>query len=189
MPINPRTGKTDRHASTKEELLEFRTKQAEKERAAGVKKGKQRARGSPDAEEPEASKSVPSPSTTLAGLGGLSLESGGPSAGSPATQDPPPERPAPAPSTAPKARRISRRSAGKSVSKTPVTAHTQHSSGFAVEVPTRSQLLSPNAVHLQDSRSHSDASPASDDGSFAVRLQRLEQWARGIDELVKHLRS
>ena len=79
MPINPRTGKTDRHASTKEELLEFRTKQAEKERAAGVKKGKQRARGSPDAEEPEASKSVPSPSTTLAGLGGLSLESGGPS--------------------------------------------------------------------------------------------------------------
>ena len=143
MPINPRTGKTDHHASTKEELLEFHTKQAEKECMAGVKKGKQCACSSPDAEEPEASKSVPSPLTILASLGGLSLESGGPSAtntpaGSLATQHPPPERPAPAPSTAPKAHCISWCSAGKSISKISVTAHTQHLSGFAVEVPTHS---------------------------------------------------
>jgi len=181
MPINPRTGKTDRHASTIEELLKFRTKQAEQERAAEVKKGKQHARGSPDAGagEPEDSNPVPSPSITLAGLGGLNLESGGSSpantpTGSQPVQSPCTERPAPGPSRTPKACRVSRRSAGKSASKVPVTAHTHHSSGFVVEVPTRSQLLMPDAVHPQASRSHSEASQASDDGSLAARVKLLE---------------
>jgi len=58
---------------------------------------------------------------------------------------------------------------------------------FVVEVPTQSQLLKPDAAHLQALRSHSDASPASDDGSLATKVERLEKWVREIDERVKQM--
>lgn len=96
MPTNPRTGKTDRRPLTKDELLRFRIKQKEEKHTAALKKGKQRARDSPDTSKPaEASGSVASPLAPLASLGALTLESGASSAtntpaDSPATAPLPP---------------------------------------------------------------------------------------------------
>ncbi len=108
MPINPRTGKTDRRTLSQDELLQFRIKQKGERRAPRLKKGKQRARDSSDTGEPaEASGSVPSPLAPLASLGALTLDSGASSttntpANSPATAPIPPlpECPASAPPTA-----------------------------------------------------------------------------------------
>lgn len=118
MPQNPKTGKTDRRALSEAELLEFRLKQAEGARAE-VKRGKRRARDSPDTREQESSGQAPSPLASLAALGALALDSGGSSAAntpddSPATfsQPPLPDHP-PAPPSAPKPRKISKPSAGK----------------------------------------------------------------------------
>lgn len=135
MPKNPLTGKTDRHMLSPDYILKFRLgelekerraeeqeekKGAEKERKAQVKKGKRRAHDSPDADEPETSRSVPSPLTALAGLEVLNLGSRTPSAAntpdnSPAivSQPPLPERPAPTPSTSSKTRRPSKHSSSK----------------------------------------------------------------------------
>src|SRR5258708_15648361 len=99
MPQNPMTGKTNQHAMTESELQEYRCNL--------VKKGKQPARNSPDASEPEGSGLAPSPSllAPLAGLATLTLDSGSSSAAntpvaSPAVslQQALPERPSPAPS-------------------------------------------------------------------------------------------
>jgi hypothetical protein len=104
MPMNPKTGKTDRHAKTQAHLLEFRKRQAEQAEephTEAVKKGKRHTCDSPDAGGPEGSGLASSPNSTLAGLEKLALDSSGSSAGntpadSPATipQPPLPERPA-----------------------------------------------------------------------------------------------
>ena len=123
MPLNPKTGKTDRRLLSEAELLEFRLKQA-KESRAQVKKGKQRARNSPEAEagDSEGSGPAPSPLQTLAGLGTLTLDSTGSSvANTPADspsilpQPPLPERSAPAPPSGPRARYTAKSSAGRSI--------------------------------------------------------------------------
>src|SRR5258708_2396496 len=99
MPQNPATGKTDRHAMTESKLQEYRCNL--------VKKGKQPARNSPDAGEPEGSGLAPLPSllVPLAGLGTLTLDSGPSSAANtpavnpaPSLQPALPDRPAPPPS-------------------------------------------------------------------------------------------
>ncbi len=117
MPQNPTTGKTNRHAMTKSELWEYCCNL--------VKKGKQPARNSPDAGEPEGSGLAPSPSllAPLAGLGTLTLDSGSSSAANTPVDSPAaslqqalPECPAPAPS-APSTCNTSKSSADKSPSK------------------------------------------------------------------------
>ena len=191
MPVNKKTGKTDRRSLTAPEVLEFRIKQAEEQHAVEIRKGKQRARGSPDIGEPEASRLVPSPLIELAGLGGLNLDSGrssaaNTSANNPATlpQPPLPEHPAPAPSAAPKTSRASQRSESQSGSRSPVTALIQHLAGFAVEVSAASQFL--QASRRQALRSLSDTSPASKDGSLAARIAAME---RRQDTLEKRVRD
>jgi hypothetical protein len=188
MPRNPTTGKTDRRALSKTDLLEFRRNQP-KEPQAGVKKGKQRAHDSPDEGGSEGSGLSPSPLTALAGLGSLALGSGGSSPADTAVDSPtssrqPPlvENPAPAPPSAPKNREASQPSR-KSASKRPAAAATQHSTGVTVELPGASQLLRP--ALRQASRSRGDASPASDEGSSLAariaklesRLDKVEKWA------------
>jgi hypothetical protein len=121
MPKNPLTGKADRRAKSASTLLEFRLSQME-ESDSGVKKGKQRARGPPDAGEPEGTGQAPSPLTQLAGLETLMLNSGGSSAtntpaGSPAnpSQPPFPDHSAPTPPSAPNPRKTRKtRTASKS---------------------------------------------------------------------------
>jgi hypothetical protein len=63
-----------------------------------------------------------------------------------------------------------------------VTAPTQHLAGFVVEVPATSQLLT--AATRKVSRSISDASPASDDGSNAVRFAELERKQAKLEKRV-----
>ncbi len=120
MPSNPETGRADRCTLSKDQMQEFRIKQA-KESRAEVKKGKRRARDSPEAGKSEGSGLAPSPLGSLAGLGALTLDSGGSSvtntpADSPTTLPQPPslpERLAPAPHSAPGAPGASRPLAGK----------------------------------------------------------------------------
>jgi hypothetical protein len=120
MPLNPRTGKTDRRQMSEAELLEFRIKQANK-LGTQVKKGKQRARDSPEAGESEGSGPAPLLLETLAGLGTLRLDSGSSVANtpadSPATLPQPPllERAALAPPSGPKTRHPAKPSAGRSI--------------------------------------------------------------------------
>ena len=111
MVPNPGTGKTDRRMLEEEYILKHRIEQTEELRQAGIKKGKQRARGSPDAGEPEGSGAISSPSAALSALGSLALESGGSSAVdtpsiSPASLPQPslPKVAAPSPPIAPTAR-------------------------------------------------------------------------------------
>jgi len=129
MPLNPVTGKTDRHALSTAELREFRIKQT-KESRAEIEKGKQCASDPPDAGKPEDSGLVPSPLAGLSALGSLTLESGGSSTGNTPSHSPAPpsqpstiEHPPQALPPAPTARRTSRRQAGMSF-KLPVTAPT-----------------------------------------------------------------
>jgi hypothetical protein len=194
MPHNPETGKTDRRARSKAELLEFRLKQAEQP-ASEVKRGKRRAQDSPDACESEGS--GPSPLEPLASLRGLTLDSGGSSpANTPAVSPTTalPENPAPPP--APKARKALKRSAGKPLFKPPAAALTHHpkkKTGFTAEAPATSQLAEAPATsrllkpgHRQASRSRSDPSPVSDDGSNGARIAALETRQ---DEVEKKLRE
>ena len=61
-------------------------------------------------------------------------------------------------------------------------APTQHLAGFVVEVPATSQLLT--AATRKVSCSISDASPASDDGSNAVRFAELERKQAKLEKRV-----
>jgi len=65
MPVNPSTGKTDRHKYTEEQYREFRRLQLQKK----ASKGKQPARKPSYDEQAEASGLTPSPSTLLPPLG------------------------------------------------------------------------------------------------------------------------
>ena len=127
MPQNPSTDKTDCHALSQAELLEFRQKQAEESRAA-VKRGKRRAQDSPNTGKSEGSRLLPSPLTALSGLGTLALDSAGSSAADtpaniPATlpQPPLPEHPTP---PHPSASKKPSQPSGKSASKLPAAAPT-----------------------------------------------------------------
>jgi hypothetical protein len=200
MPINLRTGKTDRRSIPAETLLAFRIKQVEESRAATAKKGKKRARGSPEPGEPGGSDSAPSPSTSLVALGALALDSGRSSAAttsshSPASlpQPPLPECPSLPPPTALKAGHAFKRSKGKPASNPHVTTPTYISAAFVVEVPSTSQLLKP--VRRQASPAPTtDASPVSDEGTLLSRivaLERKQDWlenrVRDIDYRLKKL--
>ena len=187
MPMNPKTNKTDRHRLPQQELLDFRIKQKAERHMAALKKGRQHARDLPDAGEPEPSVPVPSPLAPLTGLGVLTLDSGMSSAADTPAKSPTtvPQHPSPAPSTAPKA-------AGKSAPKPPVTTPTHHSAGFVVEVPSASQFL--RAAHRQPLHSHSNASPARNDGSLATRIaavekrqEKLEKWLHDIKNRLNQL--
>jgi len=189
MPPNPGTGKTDRRVLEQESLQDFRIRQTEELRRAGIKQGKQHARSSPGAREPEDSGVVSSPSATLAAFGSLVLESGGSSAidtpsNSPATlpESSLPKVAAPSPPTAPAARphRATKRPQGASSLDPSVTAPTQHLAAFAVEVPSVSRFLKP--THSQPSHSHSDTSQVSEDRSNSARIAALE---KKVDELQK----
>jgi hypothetical protein len=106
---------------SKAELLDFRIKQA-KESGTQVKKGKQHTCDSPEVCESESSGPAPSPLATLAGLGTLTLDSGGSFAAntpadSPATLPQPPLLESAAPVTLPghKTRHPVKPLAGKSI--------------------------------------------------------------------------
>lgn len=195
MPTNPDTGKADRHAMSVAQIREFRINQVEASRAE-AKRGKRRARESPDADEPEGSQLAPSPLASLYGLKKLSLEGGKPSptatpTDSPATfpRPPLPENPAPAPpSLAPKARKRSKPSPSKSSSKFSSAAPTQHSTGPTTELPSASvasQLLEP--VRRQASHSPANASPASDDQTTnnAARISLLEAKQLTLENMMQ----
>jgi hypothetical protein len=189
MPTNPKTGKTDRHKLTPAELLEFRTKQAEKLHAAKGKKGKKRARDPPETAKPKASQSVPSPMTTRSGIRRLNSKGARPPstnapANSSATLPQPPlfQRPALPPSKAPDTHRTPKRSAGNSAIKAPVTAPAQHSTAFTVEIPATSRHL--KATHPQASCSQKKASQASDDESLAARVAAAERRQDELEKLV-----
>ena len=190
MPKNPETGKADHRLITREEALEYRLKQVEESRAEIVK-GKQRAGSFPGAGEP--SGSVPSPLEPLVSLNSLTLDSGSSAAITPAdspvtgAQPPLPEPPTAASQSAPKTGKAS--NTGKYSSKSPFSALTQNSTG---PVAGSSRLLKP--VRRQASRSSGDASPLSDAGSNLDRIaalesevERLKQWAAGVDEKLKEL--
>jgi hypothetical protein len=190
VPINPDTGKTDRRALSETEIMDFRIKMMEEARSE-VRRGKQRARDSPDAGESEGSGPTPSP---LARLGELTLESGGSSAADTPADSPSilpqpalPERPAPAPPSSSKTRDTS----GKSSPKPPAAAPTQLLTGVTVEVPRTSQMLDPTL--RQASRSRSDPSPTSDDGNNASRIavleRRQDQLENRLQELDSRLKS
>ncbi len=188
MPLNPKTGKTDRRALSEAKLLEFHLKQV-KESGMQVKKEKRCTCDSPEAGGSEGSGPAPLPLAMLAGLGALMLDSGGSSAAntpadSPAIlpQPPLPEDPAPAPSSVPKTHNPSKPLAGKSISKPLLAALTQHLTGVTLEVPGTSKQLNP--VHWQVTGSCSDALPAGDDRSNTARIAMLENRQ---DELEKRM--
>lgn len=198
MPKNPETGKPDRHKSSIAKVQEERLKKA-KESRAEIKKGKRRADNSPVSENDD-SPLVPSPSSGLVGLAGLTLESGTLSAAdtpadSPAAVSPSSlmENPASAPPPAPNAHRYpKRRRPGMSSFNLPVTARAQDQEDFAVEVssPSTSRLL--KAPDRRSSHSRSDASPVSNDGSNSARFAAIEarqdefeRRQRELEQLVK----
>jgi hypothetical protein len=181
MPVNPKTGKTDRHALPEDELYAFRVKQAE-ERRTEVGRGKQRASGSADAEESESSVPAPSP-LGLSSLKVLTLDSGGSSAANTPVdspndgpQPPLPEDEEPAP---PPAQKAPKRSKGKTSFKCFAGSLIQLLTGFVVEVPAVSRLLKP--TRRQDSSSRSAPSAASDDGSNAARIASLESRVTSLE--------
>jgi hypothetical protein len=192
MPPNPETGKADRRPLTEADHQAHRQKliEAAKAQGAGAQKGKERARDPPGPGEQQA----PSPSTRLAGLTTLTLDSGSsyattPShstpAHSPATLPQPtlPEHPAPAPPPGLLTRAAAKKYlASESTSNAPSPIH--DSTGA-------SQLLRParrQASRSHTSRSHSGASAASDGGSNASRISavesRLDELQKTVDDLV-----
>jgi hypothetical protein len=195
MPHHPETGKLIRRRFTEAELLDFRLEQLES--PSEVKRGKQKARNSPD--DGGQGELVPSPLASISALGDLTLDSGGSSAAntpadSPSTLPRPPfsENPVQAQEKASKTHGAPKHSPGKPASRPTSAALAQHSTGVAFEEPTASpQLLKPALRQL--SRSHS-TSPASDDGSNAVRISALEnrqneieKWAHNFDLRLKKL--
>ena len=190
MPKNPKTGKADRRLITREEALEYCLKQVE-ELHAKIIKGKQCAGSSPGTGEP--SGSVPSPLKPLVSLNLLTLDSRSSATITPAdslvtgAQPPLPEPPTAASQSAPKTGKAS--NTGKYSSKSPFSALTQNSTG---PMAGSSRLLKP--VCRQASCSSSDASPLSNAGSNSDRIaalesevERLKQWAAGVDEKLKEL--
>lgn len=179
-PVNPETGKPDRRKGAAQ-LQESNVEGTK----GGIGKGKQRADDVPDTGTPEESGPIPSPLAGLSGLGSLTLESGASSASatgntpsdSPAalSQPSPIEAPSSTLPPAPRARRSSRRSAGMSSFKLPVTAPTHHFAvaGFVAGRPSTSRLLT--APDRRASHPRSDASLASNDGSNLDRISALEK--------------
>ena len=176
MPLNPKTGKTERRALSESELRAFRIKQAE-ERRTEVRRGKQCTSDPADVEKSEGEVLTPLPLIHLSSLQRLTLDSGGSSAANTPVdspndgpQPPLPEDEEPVP---PPAQKALKRSKGKSFLKCSAVSLTQLLTGFVVEVPAVSQLLKP--MRRQDSSSRSAPSPASDDGSNAARIASLER--------------
>ena len=196
MPINPATGKTSRRQYTEAEYLEFRIEQAKAKQgsrpapsASKIKKGKQRARNSPDAGNSEGSGPAQTPLLVIAGLDRMRLDSGGSSAANtpagtpadtPATlpHPPIPEKRAPALPSAPKTRNPSKPSAGMSA-KLPEEAPAQYLTDVGLEVPDASQLLKPAIPQVGRSRS--------DDGSNAARISALEQRLDRMEKRISEL--
>jgi hypothetical protein len=186
MPQNPSTGKTDRHILSEADHLKYRLKRAEADKDshanARVKKGKGRARDLPDSGKQEA----PSPSKDLSSSSHATTPTHSPVTSPQLTL---PKRPAPTPPPAPLARTAAKKSsAGKSASKAPAAATIRDSAAA-------SQLLRPMN---QQAYSHSNTSPASDDGSNGARIAALEarleemqeemnNWAHGFDCRLKAL--
>ena len=190
MPKNQKTDKTDCHQLTKEYFRAFRTKQVEKKEAAKLKKGKGKGKGkqcahnSPDAGKPEASASVPLPSGLLPSLGVLRLESGGSSVANTPSDNPAaislsPEHSAPSPPIL--CICIPRRSPHNYPTEPPVTIPAQNSTEFVVEVPAISKYL--KVKGQKASPSHTSASPASDNGSNALRIAMLERKMEVVEKL------
>jgi hypothetical protein len=189
MPKNPRTGKTDRRARSEAQYLEYRIKQAE-DWGSEVKRGKRPARDSSDPGESEGSGPAPSPLAVTAGLGVLSLDSGGSSAADTPADTPPtlpqlpsPLRPSPAP---PEAQNICEpsSSAGASAPKPLVAASDWDSAAITAEAPSASALLNP--AHRQAHHFRDSASPVSDGRSNAARIAALETMQ---DEMERRMRE
>jgi hypothetical protein len=155
---------------------------------AEVKRGKRRARESPDEEDREGSSLAPSPQVPLVDLSRLSLGPRNPSpartpSDSPAALPCPPlpENPAPAPSAS-KPRKRSKPSPSKSISKSPSAALTQHSTGPTA--PITSQFLDP--ARSQASQSPGSASPNDASNlSQAARIDMLEAKQREMEKTLR----
>jgi hypothetical protein len=185
MPVNPSTGRANRHALKAADVLEFRIKQVEEQHAeslkqaeqkqrAEMKKGKRSAPDSPGAEEEEGS--VPSPLAPIISFGRLSLDCDRPPL-------PDPDHALPAR----KSRKRSKPSPSKFASKPHSAAPTQDLAGPTSEKASTSQLLMP--VPQQGSRSPESASPASDSSvlSNASRIALLEAKQAETEKLVREL--
>lgn len=183
---------------TEAEIRQFRVGQvaarAEAVRAEAarveVKRGKRRARESPDADDREGSSLAPSPQATLVGLARLSLGPRNPSpartpADSPAAlpRPPLPENPAPAPLSASKPRKRSKPSPSKSTSKSPLAALAQHSTGPTA--PIASQFLD----HARSQASHSPGSISPNDGTNLSQAARIDMLEARQREMEKKLRD
>lgn len=200
MPVNPSTGRADRHALKAADVLEFRVKQveerreelkqAEQKQRAETKKGKRSAPDSPGEEEPEGS--VPSPVAPIISFGMLSLDCDRPSPAStpadspvnlPRSSLPEPDHALPAR----KSRKRSKPSPSKFASKPHSAAPTQDLTGPTSEEASTSQLLKP--VPQQGSRSPESASPASDSSvlNSTSRIALLEAKQAETEKLVREL--
>lgn len=190
MPVNPKTGKADRHAMMEAKVHNFRLSQVKamhKARRAAVKRGKRPAPESPDADDRGGSASAASPHAQLMDLERLSLGGGKPSpARSPA--DSPATLPQPLlEDAAPKPRKRSKPSPSKSTSTSPSAAPTQRSTGPVVEAPSASQFLDPARSHA----SHSPGSVSPSDSSTilrqAARIDMLEAKQHELEQRVREL--
>lgn len=170
MPMNPETGKTVRRTMTESEVLEYRLNQ--KVSRAEVKRGKRRARNSPDMGEPEGSGISP-----LAGIGMLTLSSGGSSAAqtpseTPATlpQPPLPSRTPLAPTPASRIRIASKPSTSETPSRSPTEA-------TADDAASTSQLFQP--VH-----SSQQALAAPDYASLLAAVEKNTEKIRALEKRI-----
>jgi len=194
--------KADRHPLSRQDILEFRIKQmaenAETHMAA-LKKGKRRARDSPDAGEPgpsvpdpsepepsvpdrgkpEPSAPVPSPSVPTASLGALTLDSSASSAAntpgeSPITfpQHPPPLHSSPAPPTA-----LEACHASNCIEESPSTVHQHPLPQNSSKAPPTAHLTS-NCLPGKSASSPPVATPAYHLADFVVEVPSAPQYLR-----------
>ena len=174
--------KVDRRPLEIEDVTAFRLEQVEKGAAYFTeevemmeavvsekqvkKKGKKRARNSPDAGEPEASASVPSPSVRLASLGALTLGSGLSSAADTPSDNPPSISPLPDPAPDSSLLRVRIPGGlGRSSNRT-------ESPPFSVEVPKYGGSQSCNSDKYV---------------ALESRVTELEKLVRGLESKVKKL--
>lgn len=183
MPSNPETGRTDRRAKTAAELLEFRLKQVDLREA---KRGKQRASNSPDTGEPEGSGLSPSP---LAGIGMLTLSSGGSSAAHTPAEMPtalpqPPllDHHALASTSGLTTRSASKLLEGKTPSRSPTAA-------AAGEVPSTEEVYEtvPGEAlfSLEDPTLRLAKKNAEDIRHLVERVENWESWAGKVNQLLE----
>lgn len=187
MPINPRTGRTDRRIKSEAQLLAFRLGQVRAR--AEVKRGKQRANDSPDSGNPEGSGLLPSP---LAAIGMLSLSSGGSSAAhTPAEmpialpQPPLPDHRSLAPTSGLITRSASKRSAGKTPSRSPTAA-------AADEVPSTSEVYEtvPPSLQALASQEGESLRVAKANAEKIRRLEgRMSGWESWAEDISQKLRD